>query len=92
MKKMINNLKPMPDEIISTLNHDDIIQVFKNKKVFWVKIESVIYSKDNQALAFKGVVISDSKREKTTVFADDILNYDYYENYIEAEQDDTFSK
>jgi len=92
MKRIINNVKHVPDEIISTLNYDDIIQVFKNKKVFWVKIENVIYSKDKQKVAFKGIIVSDQKREKTTVFPDDILNYDYYENYIECEQDDTFSK
>ena len=80
MKRIINNIQHVPNEIIGTLNHDDIIQVFKNKKVFWVKIENVIYSKDNQAVAFKGIIVSDQKREKTTVFPDDILNYDYYEN------------
>ena len=51
----------------------------------------MIYSKDKQKVAFKGIIVSDQKREKTTVFPDDILNYDYYENYIECEQDDTFS-
>ena len=68
MKRIINNIQHVPNEIIGTLNHDDIIQVFKNKKVFWVKIENVIYSKDNQAVAFKGIIVSDQKREKTTVY------------------------